>query len=214
MKYFFAVALLATSLYASSETKNQLTGEIKGTLTDQSGSAVADATVYAVPQFLTLDSVTPRSVKTDANGAFNFRGKFQLGTYKLYVRKDEDGYPDPLKGLCADLKGEAPSVVLSDDHRSAIVKVKLGEKAAVMAGRVLDEESGAPVKAFLVFLDDDGNRREILADGEYRAVLPAGKDLILMVTGLSRQSSEHRPLAPLRLEPGQEIHQDIPVSRE
>lgn len=59
MKYFFAVALLATSLYASSETKNLLTGEIKGTLTDESGSPVAGGTVYAVPQFLTFDGTTP-----------------------------------------------------------------------------------------------------------------------------------------------------------
>jgi hypothetical protein len=214
MKYFFAVALLATSLCAGSETNNQPTGEIKGTLTDQSGSPLAGATVYAVPQFLTFDSITPRSVKTKANGEFNFRGKFQLGTYKLYARKDEDGYPDPLKGFYTDLKGEASSVVLSDDHRSGTVKVRLGERAAVMAGRVLDADSGVPVKAILVFLDGDGNRREILADGEYRAILPAGKDLILMVSALSPQSSEHRPIAPLRLEPGQEIHQDISVSRE
>jgi hypothetical protein len=175
---------------------------------------VAGGTVYAVPQFLTFDGTTPRSAKTDAKGEFDFRGGFQLGTYKLYARKDEDGYPDPLKAFYAHLKGEAQSVAITDDHRSATVKVKLAERAGVMAGRVIDAASGAPVKAFLFFLDGDGNRREILADGEYRAVLPAGKDLILMVTALSPQSSEHRPFAPLRLERGQEIHQDISVSRE
>jgi Carboxypeptidase regulatory-like domain len=214
MKYLFAVALLATNLYASSATKTQLAGEINGTLTDQVGSPVAGATVYAVPQFLTFEGTTPRSVKTNARGEFDFRGGFQIGTYKLYARKDEDGYPDPLKGFYADLKVEAPSVALTEDHRSATVKVKLGDRAGVMAGRVIDADSGAPVKAFLVFLDGDGNRREILADGQYREILPAGKDLILMVTALSPQSREHRPIAPLRLEPGQEIHQDISVSRQ
>jgi Carboxypeptidase regulatory-like domain len=215
MKYFFAWALIATSLFANSQTKNHLNGQIKGTVTDQSGSPVVGATVYAVPQFLAFDGIKPRSVKTDWNGEFDFRGGFQLGAYKLYSQKGEDGYPDPFKSFYADSKFEVPKVVLTKAHSSATVKVILGKKAGVVAGQVIDADSGAATKAFLVFIDEDGNRREILADGPFRVLLPTGKDLILMVTATSRHASTQRPFdTPVRLEPGQEIYMDIPVSQQ
>jgi hypothetical protein len=215
MKYFFALALMATSLLANSQTKNHLDGQIKGIVTDQSGSPVVGAAVYAVPQFLAFDGIKPRSVKTDRNGEFDFRGGFQLGAYKLYSQKDEDGYPDPFKSFYADSKFEVPKVVLSKRHSSATVRVTLGEKAGVVAGQVIDADSGAATKALLVFIDEDGNGRNLLADGQFRVLLPPGKDLILMVTAMSRQSSSQRPFdTPLRLEPGQEIYMDIPVSKQ
>jgi hypothetical protein len=214
MKHFLALALVAASLLAYSQTKDHPGGEIKGTVTDQSGSPVVGATVSAVPQFLTFDGITPRSVKTDRNGEFVFRRGLQLGAYKLYSRKDEDGYPDPLKPFYADAKSEAVKVDLTEDHRSATVTVALGEKAGVIAGQVIDADSGAAAKAFLVFMDEDGNRHEVLADGHYRAFLPPGKDVTLMVTAMTQPYRSQRPIAPLHLEPGQEIYIDIPVSKQ
>ena len=61
MKHFLALALIATSLFAHSQTKNHLDGQIKGAVTDQSGNPVVGATVYAVPQFLTFDAIKPPS---------------------------------------------------------------------------------------------------------------------------------------------------------
>jgi hypothetical protein len=215
MKHFLAVALIATSAFANSQTKNHLDGQIKGTVTDQGGSPVVGATVYAVPQFLTFDGIKPRSVKTDRNGEFDFRSGLQLGAYKLYFQKDEDGYPDPFKSPDAETKVDVPKVVLTKSHSSATVKVTLGKKAGVVTGQVIDADSGAATKALLVFIDQDGNRREIVADGSFRVSLPPGKDIILMVTAMSRQSSTRRPFdTPLRLEPGQEIYMDIPVSNQ
>jgi len=215
MKHFLALALIATSLFAHSQTKNHLDGQIKGAVTDQSGTPVVGATVYAVPQFLTFDAIKPPSVKTDSNGEFDFRSGLQLGAYKLYSQKDEDGYPDPFNSLDADSKFEVPKVVLSKRHSSATVKVTLGKKAGVVTGQVIDADSGAATKALLVFIDQDGSRREIVADGSFRVSLPPGKDMILMVTAMSRQSSMRRPFdTPVRLEPGQEIYMDIPVSKQ
>lgn len=91
----------------------------------------------------------------------------------------------------------------------------LGKKDGVVTGQIIDADSGAATKALLVFIDEDGNRREILADGSFRVSLPPGKDLILMVTAMSPQSSTRRPFdTPVRLEPGQEIYMDIPVSAQ
>jgi hypothetical protein len=215
MKHFLAMALIATSFFANSQTKNPLDGQIKGTVTDQSGSPVVDVTVYAVPQFLAFNGIKPRTVKTNRNGEFDFRGGFQLGAYKLYSQKGEDGYPDPFKSFYADSKFEVPKVVLTKAHNSATVKLTLGSKVGVVAGQVIDADSGVATKALLVFIDEDGNRREILADGSFRVSLPPGKDLTLLVTAVSRQSTTQRPFdTPLRLEPGQEIYMDIPVSKQ
>jgi hypothetical protein len=49
--------------------------------------------------------------------------------------------------------------------------VKLGERAAVMAGRVLDADSAVPGKVFSVFLDG----REILADGASQTNIASGE---------------------------------------
>ena len=215
MKHLFALALIVATLPAHSQTKDHPNGEIKGVVTDQNGRPVVGAAVYAVPQYLAFDDIKPRSVKTDRNGEFGFRGGFRLGAYKLYSQKDEDGYLDPFKVFYADSKSEGPKAVLTKRHNSATVKMILSEKAGAVVGQVIDADSGAPTKALLTFIDEDGNGHEILADGQFRVLLPPRKDLILMVTGTSRESSAHRPFdTPVRLESGEEIYMDIPVSSQ
>ena len=212
MRHFLSFALIAASIFAFSQTKDQQNGEIKGTVTDPSGNPVLGATVYAVPQGLTLDDIAPRSVKTDGDGKFDFRRGLQLAVYKLYTRKDEDGYPDPLTPLYANSNSPTPTVDLTE-HRSARVSVRLGEKAGVIAGRVIDSESGTGAKAILIFSDEDGHAVKLSVDGRYRALLPAGKNVTLMVIAVSSHFDEQRPIASLRFEPGQEIYMDIPVSQ-
>jgi hypothetical protein len=143
MKHFLTLALVVASLSAYSQTKNQPTGEIKGTVTDENGNAVSAATVYAVPQGISFDSITPRSTKADRNGAFDFGGGFQLGAYKLYSRKDADACPDRSDNFYADSKVEPPKVDLTEDHPSATTTVILGERAGVLVGRVVDADTGA-----------------------------------------------------------------------
>jgi len=75
-----------------------------------------------------------------------------LGAYKLYSRKDADAYPDRSDIFYADSKAEVPKVDLTEDHPSATVRVTLGEKAGVLGGRVIDADTGAAVKAKLVFM--------------------------------------------------------------
>ena len=214
MKYFLTLALVVTSLFANSQTKDHPDGEIRGTVIDQNGNFVAAATVYAVPQGIAFDGITPRSVKTYRNGEFDFRGAFRLGTYKIYSRKDEDAYPDRSDSFYADSKSEAPKVDLTEDHPSAMVTVTLGEKAGVLVGRVIDAHTGAALKAKLVFMDEDGNDHSVLVNGKYRALLPPGKDVTLMVMVMSPNYSPESPVPSLRLEPGQEMHLDIPVAKQ
>jgi hypothetical protein len=166
-----------------------------------------------VPQGLTFDEITPRSVKTDSSGKFDFRGGFQSGPYKLYSGKDEDGFANPFDRFYANANAEAPKVDLTEEHPSATVTVKLGERAGVIAGRVIDAESGRTLRAMLALLDGEGNGHSAVADGAYRVLVPAGKDLTIMVTLLDTSYDRwQRPVAPLRLEPGQYVFLDIPVS--
>lgn len=214
MKHCLTVVLVLASLLAYSQTEDHPDGEIKGTVTDEDGIPVAAATVYAVPQDISFDGITPRSVKTDRNGEFDFHGGFPLGAYKLYPRKDEDLYPDPLDKFYADSKAQAPKVGLTEGDHFATIEVKMGEKAGVISGRVIDEDSGANARALIDFIDEDGNRRSISVNGKYRMLLPPGKDVTLMVIALSAVDRPQLPVAPLRLEPGQEMHMDIPLSNQ
>jgi Carboxypeptidase regulatory-like domain len=217
MKHLAILIVIVGSL-AYSQTKVHLNGEIKGSVTDQNGNPISGATVYAVPQGLTLNDITPRSVKTDGNGEFDFRGGFELEEYKLYSRKDEDAHFDPFDGFYADSKAKASAVDLTQDHPSATVTVKMGEKAGVVVGRVIDADTGAVLKARLYFYDGQGHGHQFdsAVDGKYRAFLPPGKDISLMVTVLSASSARTQiPVAPLlRLEQGQFIYMDIPVSKQ
>jgi hypothetical protein len=216
MKHLVTLIVVAGSLLAYSQTAQKtLSGEIKGTVVDRYGLAVSDATVYAVPQGLGFDDITPPSVKTDRNGAFDFRGKLSLDVYKLYAQKAAEDYPNPLDGFYADTKTEAAKVEVTETRPSAGVTVRLGEKAGALSGRVIDAATGANVKALLGFVDSEGNGHSVSVDGDYHILVPPGKDITLMVTVLGSPSHPSQlPVAPLRLEPGQYIYLDLPVSSQ
>ncbi|HET9304479.1 MAG TPA: carboxypeptidase-like regulatory domain-containing protein [Candidatus Sulfotelmatobacter sp.] len=210
MKLFVALTVVAASLTAYSQTK--LPGEIKGTVTDATGAPISGATVYAVSQNTGFSDATLRSAKSDRNGMFDFRGGFALGSYKLYSRKDEDSYPDPLDKFYADPQAEAQAVELTAAHPSATATVTLGQQAAVLAGKIVDAITGDAIRASLAFVDGQGNGHSISVDGDYRILVPPGKDVTLMVTAMGARSNRAQiPVAPLRLEPGQHVYMDLSV---
>jgi Carboxypeptidase regulatory-like domain len=213
MKFFLTLALILTTVLAYSQTKEKTLGEIKGTVTDANGNLVPGATVYVVPQEISFENIAPRSITSNALGEFDFGGGFALGTYKLYAKKESDGYPDPSDTFYADPKREPLTVELTKDHPSSATTVALLDRAAVLAGRVVDANSGVPLKAKLVFMDQDGNSHSVMVTGKYRALVPPGKDLTLMVMVTSPDYGSQAPVPPLRLVSGQEMDMDIPLSK-
>jgi hypothetical protein len=211
MKLFLVLILASGALLAQSQTKHS-SGEIRGTVIDRNGSPVSAVTIYAVPQGLMLDDVTPRSIKSDRNGVFDFRAGLQFGTYKLYSRKDADGYPDPFDSFYADAEGPPTTVDLTQEHPSSTVTLKLGRQAAVVSGKIIDANSGALLKASLGFVDAQGHGHSVIVNGDYRILVPSEKDVTLMITLLGPADRSLIPVAPLRLEPGQRVYMDIPVS--
>lgn len=209
MKPFLVLIVVSGTLIAQSPTKH-LSGEIRGTVIDQTGSPVSSATVYAVPQGLVLDEVTPRSAKTNSNGRFDFRGGFELHSYRIYARKDADGYLNPLDAFYGDGDNSA-EVALSPKHPTSTVMVKLAKQAAVISGKVFHVESGTPLKAYVGLTDAEGNGHSVVVDGDYNLVVPSEKSVTLIVTVIGTR----RPLIPvssLWLEPGQRVYMDIPIS--
>ena len=210
MKPLLVLIVVSGTLFAQSTTKHA-SGEIRGTVVDQSGSPVASATVYAVPQGLTLDDITARSAKTDSNGVFNFHGGFEFRSYKLYSRKDADGYLNPLDKFYADADNLGVEVALSPKHPTSAVTLKLGKQAAVISGKVFDVNSGTPLKAYVGLMDEEGNGHSVVVDGDYNLVIPPEKSVTVMVTVLGTRRP-FIPVSSLRLEPGQRIYMDIPIS--
>jgi hypothetical protein len=211
MKYFLFLALVVTGGFAQSHTNPVPDGEIRGSVTDQDGKPVSGAMVFALPQDLTFDGIAPRSAKTDKDGKFVFRGRFRPGTYMLYSRKEEAGYPDPSDSFYANAK-EKTEIHLTADHPSATIKVPLGERAGVLEGRIIDVNTGAAIKAQLVFYDQNGNKHFLTVNGSYRALLPPGKDVSLMVMSPTYRSRV--AVARLQVEPGQLVHMDIPLAKD
>lgn len=209
MKPLLVLIVVSGTLIAQTPTKH-LSGEIRGTVIDQTGSPVSSATVYAVPQGLVLNDVTPRSVKTNRSGRFDFRGGFELRSYKLYSRKDADAYLNPLDAFYGD-GDSAVEVALSPKHPSSTVTVKLGKQAAVISGKVFDVESGTLLKAYVGLMDEEGNGHSVVVDGDYNLVVPSEKNVRLMVTVIGTRRLVI-PVSSLWLEPGQRVFMDIPIS--
>lgn len=69
------------------------------------------------------------------------------------------------------------------------------------------------VRAKLAFIDEDGNADSIFANSKYRELLPSDKDFTLMVMVMSPGYRQY-PITSLRLQPGQEMQMDIPISKE
>ena len=211
MKHLFILIVTAVTLLAQSADKHR-SGQIAGILVDQNGNPVASATVYAVARKALLDDVAAPSVKTDGNGRFDFHAGLELESYKLYSRKDVDGYLNPLDAFYADRDNRPLEVTLTQKHPSAKVTLKLGKPASVISGKVFDVESGTPLMAYVGLMDEEGNGHSVVVDGDYNLVVPADKNFTLVVTVLGTR----RPLVPvssLRLEPGQRIYMDIPISK-
>jgi cell division septal protein FtsQ len=90
----------------------------------------------------------------------------------------------------------------------------LGDKAAILEGAVVDSVSGKPTSVRLAFLDQNGNGHVLNANGKYHMLLPAGKDLSIMVVGMGREERSQMAVNALRLDPGQEMQMDISLSKQ
>jgi Carboxypeptidase regulatory-like domain len=94
------LVVLALRFFLGAATPADTVGSISGTLTDQSGAVIPDATVTA----LNLDTTVQQTTKTNANGFYNFTS-LPVGRYEIEVVR-EGFEPYKRTGLVVDVNSQ------------------------------------------------------------------------------------------------------------
>jgi hypothetical protein len=209
--------LLAFVACVTSLATAQNVGRITGTVMDEHGQVVEDATVcLSIP----LEGGSTSSTCQ----IFTDHGRFQIpkapfGTYGVFAINEAEGY---------SIANQSPGqkVTVSTANASPEVTVRLQPGGAVLSGTVRDKSNGKPVKGvFVQYLDVDGKASgssPLNSDGEFHVTLPPECDLVIIVSANEYKGWVYTdPLSPtrpvLRLGRGERKQLDIqlePRSRE
>ncbi len=202
--------LITSSAVSQTPDPTPVDARISGTVVDADGKPVSRATVYASEEASLADAY-PIATKTDAAGRFDFRETLKHGVYDLYARKDKDGYPDPGSAFYRASDFNPETVQLFGEHPDAKVKLKLGDKAGVLTGNVVDADTGLPLKSGIVLanLQADAQRNQVV-DGKFRELVPPDTDIYVLVQ-VARPDFANwsRFDIKLSLQPGEEKNLDI-----
>lgn len=209
--------LLAFVACVASLATAQNIGRITGTVMDDHGQVVEDATVcLSIPE----DDGGSTSISCRI---FTDHGQFQIpevgfGTYGVFAIKEVEGY---------SINNQSPGekVTVSAANPSPEVTVRLRPGGSVLSGTVLDKSNGKPVKGVIVqYLDVDGKASgsSPFTDGEFHVALPPACDLVIIVSAHGYKGWVYTdPLSPtrpvLRLGAGERKQLDIqlePSNRE
>jgi hypothetical protein len=145
----FAVLLL----FVTSAFPQLQPGLISGTVLAADGNPIEDAHVSAdVMKGSTI--LTVLDADTDHEGKFVF-SRLTLGEYRLSGAKAEAGY----LSTRPDIFNSKPAlaVILTDETPNASATIRLGPKAAIITGWVLDSSTGRPISAQLSLSPWDGS---------------------------------------------------------
>jgi hypothetical protein len=131
-------------------------GSIKGVVIDDAGNPVDLAAVLArdiepnASGAVEVQMGAVPWVETDKQGQFVIRGLVPGHHYKVYAKKEEDGYPDTTIPTY-NPKDEAQVVVASDSPRSSPdVRLQLGPKAVVLHYYLKDEVTGKALHDYTI----------------------------------------------------------------
>jgi hypothetical protein len=201
--------LLAFVACATSVAAAQNIGRIAGTVLDEHGQVVEDATVCV--------SQGSESGSTTINcRIFTDHGQFQIpetrfGSYGVFAIKEAEGY---------SIENQSPGqkVTVSAGNPAPEVTVRLRPGGAVLSGTARDKTNGKPVKGIGVqYLDVDGKASgfsPVASDGEFHVTLPPECDLVIIVSAKGYKGWVYTdPLNPsrpvLRLAAGERKQLDI-----
>jgi len=209
--------LLAFVACITSLATAQNIGRITGTVMDEHGQVIEDATVC-------LSAPVDGGSTSSVCQIFTDHGQFQIpkvgfGTYGVFAIQEAEGY---------SINNQSPGqkVTVSSANPSPEVTVRLRPGGAVLSGTVRDKRNGKPVKGvFVQYLDVDGKASgssPLNTDGEFHVTLPLECDLVIIVSANGYKGWVYTdPLSPtrpvLRLGAGERKQLDIqlePSSRE
>jgi hypothetical protein len=157
------------------------TGLIEGTVSYENGGPVDGATVYASPMDRAIGGIIPNA-KTDRAGHFAIShlwfGKFAVGAEKL----DED-YPNMTEQFYSD--GKFETVTLTSRRAAASVGIRLGPKAGILTGTVVDAITDAPLNPCVDFTRSSNPNNFLsgtgLVNAEYRVLVPSDTDVNMKI---------------------------------
>lgn len=201
--------LLACFACVSFLTTAQNIGHITGTVFDEHGQLVEDATICLSVQLKGGSTSSNCSVFTD-HGQFQIP-ELEFGTYGVFAIKDAEGYS-------IENQNPGQKVTVSAANPSPEVAVRLRPGGAVLSGTVRDKTSGKPVMGLTVqHLDVDGKASGnslLPSDGEFHVTLPPECDLVVIVSAKGYKGWVYTdPLSPtrpvLRLTAGERKRLDI-----
>src|SRR5215469_7467152 len=210
------VLLLSSCALSQTADPTPVDGRISGTVVNLDDKPVPDATVYVSEETSSLVDPGRIQTRTDAAGHFDFGEKLKRGVYEIYARKDKDGYPDPASDFYQPLDFSPQNVQLFGDHPAKKVTITLENKAAILTGRVIDADTGQPLKADVGFINVQtrGGHSVVVDNGKFRELIPANTDVVILVEKVGRDYASWSPFTTkLSLQPGEIGDVEIPLRR-
>jgi hypothetical protein len=193
-------------------------GSISGTVLDERGAPVADATVYAHPLGVMVMGTAIPEVSTTSNGRYEFK-RLSYGRYQVTPAKPEDDYPPLYLNFYAGFVKQ-PEVELSDAHRDVTLDLKLEKKAGVLVGTVSDADTGSPLDANVDFHCPEDPRRDLggsgLTNARFRVLVPTDTPVMMKVSQMGYEDwwyTRDGVVAPIRLNPGETLELEIKLRR-
>jgi Carboxypeptidase regulatory-like domain len=171
-----AVFLCFCSVISWSQPDCSGKGQIEGVVLDAEGRSLVSAKVSILSEECAVIGVEPTAT-TDDQGHFLLRG-VPIGLNGVYAQKPEDGYPDTTAAIYLDASVPPPKVTVRSAETVTGVVVRLGTKAGLLSGEVVDKESSQPVVTARVRISIPDNERIMLSmgvdrNGRFQLLLPA-----------------------------------------
>ena len=211
------VLLLSACAVSQTPDPTPVDGRISGIVVNADGKPVPNATVYASEEASSLVDPGRLQTRTNAAGQFDFGERLQRGVYEIYARKDKDGYPDPASDFYQPLNFNPQKVQLFGERPAEKVTITLENKAAILTGgRVIDADTGRPLKANVGFINVQtrGGHSLVVDNGKFRELIPANTDVYVLVEKVGRDYAKWSPFTTkLSLQPGEVGDVEIPLHR-
>ena len=179
-------AVLGCFLSLATATAALDKGSIRVVVIDESGNPVHLAQVMArdvehtPPGVIVVDIGAVPWYETDGAGQVVLKGLVVGHRYKMYAKKEEEGYADPTIPTY-NPKDDGVVVVASDALRSSPdVRIQLGPKAVVLEYELKDAVTGKTIKDYTLTvtrIDTDYTFGGVEADN--RVLIPADTDMRL-----------------------------------
>jgi hypothetical protein len=97
------------------------------------------------------------------------------------------------------------------------VIVELKDQAAVVAGRIFDADTGAPLRGSIGFtnLRTEGGHGFVAEKGRFQELIPANTDVYIMVEYVPRDQADWSIFTTkVNLQPGQRMNLNVPLFKK